>query len=304
MNEKIEPTPMEIIYQVLAPTLAIVRAQPPRTKIPKRVSIPLEKITRDLIENKLHEGEQNVKVGSVSVLVELSLDRSFDAFDLPVFSAVVSIYEQGNFPFTLETLYRCMTGNNEARVTKQIAEKIRKSLEKMALTLISIDWSEEFKKYKGSTDSKARLKGTLIEVRSLEIEKSNKKYEYFQLLGEPILYTYAKYKRQILTLDAKYLDVPLRRDPNTISLEYWLLIRIAAISRNPKMSNHITFASIYEKANADSKIERQRTRNKVFTMLDYWKELHFIDYKTVGKYHAIAIERPAIERPAIERPRE
>jgi len=144
-------------------------------------------VTRDLFERMVRIAGENLEYA-----YDLMRSLAFDDFDFLLYCALVRAYKKSIPTFTANRLYQWITGDDEATVSKEMAENISRRLEKMASTLVTLDLTEAVKEYdtvKGVSSEK--ITGSLIELYSAEVEWGDKKRKTFCLLGEPILRIYA-----------------------------------------------------------------------------------------------------------------
>ena len=145
-------------------------------------------MTRDLFERMVRIAGENLEYA-----YDLMRSLAFDDFDFLLYCALVRAYKKSIPTFTANRLYQWITGDDEATVSKEMAENISRRLEKMASTLVTLDLTEAVKEYDTvKEDSLRKITGSLIELHSVEVEWGDKKYEIFRLLGEPILRIYAQ----------------------------------------------------------------------------------------------------------------
>lgn len=166
-------------------------------------------------------------------------------YDAAVMDAIYTLYVSGSEVFTPEMIVRTMSGNLTQDVTPQKAGAITKSLNKLTMVRITIDCTEELIARKVlKKGQKAHLKSYLMPLRELEVKLGNQKIaKGYQLIEEPVLYTYAEKVGQIINVPRSLLETKgeLSDTDEVIIIKRQLIKRIEAM-KNSK--NHIVSRKI------------------------------------------------------------
>ena len=205
-----------------------------------------------------------------------------DRYNKAIHDAMLSIYLAGNKGGSLNQLYKVLNGNKETLKApeEKTLKDISKAIDKLSLTRITIDATDEAKLY---GFSKAKIKNYLMPVKIVEVEINGNKAEGFVFLDEPPLYTYARQKNQINSGDIGYLNVPLNTTPENIKLTSYLFERVqGAKSEKSKLGPVILYETIYEILEIDTpnantlRKKRSDIRKKVDSILNSWTRAGFI----------------------------
>ncbi len=194
----------------------------------------------------------------------------------------MTLFVNGNNEYvTPQMIYRTMTGNPTAKITKDIQKEIEESLQKLAKTWIDIKPSpEEAKAYKFDRVNFTYRGSVIMWEAAVDVIINRQKCEnVYHIMRTPILYTYAAIKKQIATIDIKLLDTPIRKRKSVMQLQSYLLKRVLAM-KSGKVSHIILYSSIYEMTDFDGvknvKKRRADIRRAVREILQYWKDEKFI----------------------------
>lgn len=203
-------------------------------------------------------------------------DKGFTSLDKEVHDAVVSLYAAGNKVFSPAMVYRTMAGKSDGAFVPQ--EKLREiiaSIHKCMSSIITIDASEEASIY----GLEAIYSQNLIYAKSVTLKTKGWEVSAFMLLDEPVLYKYAKLKRQVFSVPLRVLDSPPSKTNDIIVLQGYL-VRIVESLRRPgsKQSPVVLYQTLYEllDCQAAPKQKLQRVRDNVKTVLNYWVEIGYI----------------------------
>lgn len=205
-----------------------------------------------------------------------SEDKGFTSLDKEVHDAVVSLYAAGNKVFSPAMVYRTMAGKSDSAFVPQ--EKLREvtaSIHKCMSSIITIDASEEA----GIYGMEARYSQNLIYAKSVTLRTKGWEISAFMLIDEPVLYKYAKMKRQLFSVPLRVLDSPPSKTNDIIVLQGYL-IRIVETLRRPgsKLSPEILYRTLYELLDCQDAPKQKllRVRTNVKAILDYWVEIGYI----------------------------
>ncbi len=207
----------------------------------------------------------------------LRISKKLDAFDKRVYIAAASLYAYRVDTMTIGQIYNAM-GYDGAPGAKD-REKINNSLSKMQMAHIFIDNKEEASAYKGYDHF--RYDGYLLPLeRVSRIVNGVAVDGVIHLLKEPPMYTFAKNRQQITTIQRTLLQTPLSKTNANLLLEDYLIERIAR-AKTGKGQKKILYKTIYDNAGITSTKQRQRAKGKITQLLDYYQSTGYIKgYKT------------------------
>lgn len=251
----------------------------------------------------------------MNVLLTLNFDeeeegikimKPLSIYERRVHDIIVSLYAIGNTCITIPMIYRALTlSKSRTKVPSKYAhEKIENAVKMLSRTRVKINVREEMAQYKDI--DRAEYEGTIIAVESLTIEEKGHETRYLRFFREPILYTYAKAKKQVVHVDQKYFQFKEQKGEMVHVLAGYLMHRITnmlRISKGKRSRTHrtILFSTIFKQIMytkdtevAFSKRNEQYYRNLVLQILEEWKELGLITgvelEKERNKYRSIIIE--------------
>lgn len=208
--------------------------------------------------------------------------QGLNEWDYAVYGAITTLYEAGNNFMTLAMIYRSMV-KPTARLSQTMAKKIYDTVLLLTQTGIQIDSTDERKRYPNlAKRESARFVGHLIDGRILvhfsgtiqgRIIPDN---TVLQVLAEPILYQYARLKRQVISGPMGMLCVPVNQNQRVITAKHYLIRRIQQKTKNKDVA--ILYRTLYEKVgiNSSSRTKLSRFRKGVCELLNSWKKQEFI----------------------------
>lgn len=229
----------------------------------------VRKNTAEPIVTKVSFSYQNMDI--------FSLDKGFTSLDKEVHDAVVSLYAAGNKVFSPAMVYRTMAGKSDSAFVPQ--EKLREittSIHKCMSSIITIDATEEASVYQGL---EAYYSQNLIYAKSVTLKTKGWEVSAFMLMDEPVLYKYAKLKRQLFSVPLKVLDSPPSKTNDVIVLQGYLMRIVETLRRpNTRQPNEIRYQTLYELLGCQDATKQKllRVRNNIKLILDYWVEIGYI----------------------------
>ena len=206
-----------------------------------------------------------------------------DPFNRAVLDSALSLFLAGNTHFTAESIYYEMTGNNRRsqHPNREILKDIVKAIEILSLGRVFIDATNEAKA-KGYKFQQTHFEGYLLPLDGLHVVLMNGvKVDAYEFLKEPVLFSYAKQKGQVLTCSIDMLALPesLNMTRDNVILQRYLIERIEGM-KNPhnNLGCVILYESIYEALGKQeaSRVMKGKIRDKVKAFLDNWKDLAYI----------------------------
>ena len=240
------------------------------------------------------------------VLVDLDINAisttdNITEFDGMVLNAIYSILETGQTVFTAKQVayivYR--GGNSASSVSPKQVGAITKSIEKMRLIDLTVNW-EQHAHLKKLPENITGYKetGYLLPVKRHEFISSGQKVKGYQLIDAPPLYSYSKAVGQINTAPMQALDIPgLRMDDEKATMREYMLTQIGHMKHNKRFSKNMTLEAIMRSAGIEiDELPKDKKSNKtkhIETMLQRFREIGYIkNYDIVKKgrsLHAVKI---------------
>lgn len=219
-----------------------------------------------------YEGLDRAKVEGVKWL---------EPFDREVLDAVHTLFKAGNNFITVNQIYRVLTGKKgEEQAPKTLASDIRKSVNKMMYTQLSIDATEEATAFGYAI---YKYDSPMIVAEKVEIKLNGAlttalKVHALGLLG------YAEIKNQIARVPLGIRDTPIKKNKEIINLQGYLE-RAIEIRRNSNLNNTILLDTVLDELGIISKIDtqgralnnaeklrRSKAQKNIINLLEYWRE--------------------------------
>ena len=229
-----------------------------------------------------------------------------------------NLYLNGIEAFTPEVLYRYSIGTHKVgehavRVTDHQKERAIASVERMATIRQELDLTPYIAKY-GSKEAKAHLKeepegAYIIKSYMLPVEEVTERVQgkrqktVYRLIQAPALLKYNDWlaNDRIGQIDKELLDTLSTSVEDSLIKRYLAKRLIALENPNNRISNPvINFKTLYDHIDVEepNKHKRQKIKEKIEGVLDYWKAIKRIKgYKLTKKGRAITgVELDYIKR--------
>lgn len=177
---------------------------------------------------------------------DITVKGNYTEYDRQVQDAFCSLYEYGDKSHivTVPMIYRAMTASS-IDPSPQQAGAITRSIEKQRRINVVIDASKELER-RGVTDEngnpvKFKYDDFLLSLKGIEVTAGGKKVKAYQMKDPPLLLTYSKLTKQLLTVKSDYLDIKevttkgnitknsLRNTESRISIKGYLIRRIEVL---------------------------------------------------------------------------
>lgn len=208
------------------------------------------------------------------------LTKRLTPFDKRVYIAVSALFSAGNSAMTFTQIHYA-TGN-ENRPNKTQLQRIENSVVKMMRALVIIDDTQAAKKlgYEAFT-RQTNLLHAVID-KGIAYNGTQSKAQ-LRVMTEPTLISYAKRRHQITTVPLRLLQGPFNKTDSFIAIQDYLLETIAHAKRGHKKSVRLTFDTICERTHQTDRKQRERTPEKVETVLEHFKTEEWIAGYTTDK---------------------
>lgn len=199
--------------------------------------------------------------------------QRLNQYDLRVYMAIGNLFNAGNAKISIKDIHKAM--GNKSNLAAPQRQKILQSIEKMSSLRITVDTTEEQAagyRYPDLHITRRNLLYTKVDV----VLKKGQETEVIELMEEPVLFQFAIARNQYTTIEPALLCSPVSKTETTLAIENYLIKRITERGKGGKT---ILLSTVYEKAGIKTKQQRYKARDKIKTLLDYWKEQGFIfDY--------------------------
>lgn len=243
----------------------------------EKIIYPLDKLSFHLWQG-LESKKYNVgveKQGSkekINVTFEpLFFGEPMNAYDKRVNTSAFALYNAGNEYMTAGQIFRTMGGKGHHAQARY--EKLKDSIEKMAMVRININNEQEAIKYKYPTFQKF---GANLLACSYEetVEMNSGKSDYcLHMLEVPPLMKYAIEHNQVTTYTPEQFKMPLSMTEMNCAIDDYLRYRIARASGN---TIKILLNTLFEYCNISTRNDRRYTKQRFNTFLNFYAEVKLI----------------------------
>lgn len=244
------------------------------------------------ITNFVYDTVRNEDTKNINV-VQLKNHTRITSTDRRILDAVSTLWMRGHIYFTPSELYRLMYGSN-ARPSEQNLEDLRQSVDKLRCLLVQLDFTDEFNARlikdpeqlvklrllpkKALTDKnyiakKVVINDNLLSLGAIMTGFFGKQVDRYFIKSEPPLLMYNRIKNTIITIPAKYLELPVANTEKSIAFQSYLLARIVSYQHGALKQSTIMYDTIYQEsgiAYPEKKIDLQRDRKIIKKMMDNW----------------------------------
>jgi len=194
------------------------------------------------------------------------INAKVDAYDMAIINAVGSLYiaHQAQEPgepcyLTPMDIWRFMNGkeanDKSFRMSPNQEKQLLLHIDKLRFTKFEIDLRSQMEKWGISFDNRYTQKtgkadDAILNLSGVQIYTTRNKNQStygFRVNTEPILFTYSRYRKQIITVDKSLLNVTNKKNlgENTIVIKNYLLKRIENYKHGYLSSNIIKLETIY-----------------------------------------------------------
>lgn len=222
-------------------------------------------------------------------------------FDRIVEDAIGNLFEQGLTKITPDMVYRQINGqSSEKTVAKSAAQKVDRSIKRLAHTWITLDYTEQMKA-KNSDVKQAKIGDVILPAKNVYIQFANGTVKSGWFVKElPQIYKYSKQIKQIATIPTAilYTSQAARSTDEIITAKYYLIVQIERIRRKPDQKK-ILFDSLFEAIGDTTALNQREIKRRrivaITAILEKFKAQNYIaDYKITkqrgGKIDGVMIE--------------
>lgn len=247
------------------------------TNYPKDFVMPISKIALTLSRGDMEyqqEDNQFVKLKvrgkpdrekktDLYMYASLSLDENcistgnINAFDMAVFRAILSLYNEGNTFFWPEQIYCVLSGHVKGekipKVTEAMTSEITESVNKLMSSMLTINCTEQLEKSKKYSDV-YRLAGADRTQNMLYLEKCRVTFKNgktvtgwkYISIEPPLLYQYSNTIGQITAVPCKALNTGGRNSTVKIAIRDYMMQEISRMKRGTRKSTKMLYQTILE----------------------------------------------------------
>ncbi len=223
-------------------------------------------------------------------IFELRSSNKITAYDIRVHNAICTLYHNGQDTVTLSEIFSVMTGFGRTNPNKNQLMNIENCLRKLGSINVYIDITDELKSevirdkqplidagiLKNNKDQikKATINSKMLTYNIGHIEsQKGKDFRYIHFTTEPILLTYNKAKKTLITIPIEYIGSINSITNKSIAFQDYLLLRIMNYKIGKMNKNKIKYESIYKNSGVEipnDKSNRKRNRQCIKQIMNDW----------------------------------
>lgn len=219
--------------------------------------------------------------------VQLRGRRALTGYDKAVYNTLSTLWNAGNSHVTPHEILRHMNGRAASKgYSKSQIDRVNNSIRKMMGTILYLDMSDDMQKTEFRINDD-RVAGCKIETQLLQATRcelrteTGRTVEGWNIDREPIMYTYNKAKRQIVTVPIGLLDTSaaVSNTEDVIAIREYLLLQIENMRTKHRHNNVIRYDTLYSKTGImkpTGRVAQGRQRDQIKAMLDLWKQRGYI----------------------------
>lgn len=234
-----------------------------------------------------YDGYQGVELQSMEVLTD---------FDREVMDAISTLAPHMQV-MSASDIFRVITGKqNEKFVTPQQREKIDEAMERCGRCMVEIDVTRQYLEKHSNLKEKTKdikFSGRLISYSKLTHRGTNRGVStFYKILDMPPIFQLAESIGKVSVFPIYLLNTPVAKTESNIVVQSFLLRTIDDMKKRNELSPHVKWDQIYEVAKIDVSVRqyKQKIRENVIKMLEYWVTVHFIEnftYTTRGEKEVV-----------------
>ena len=172
----------------------------------------------------------------------LKLTKTINKYDKLVYTAIGSLYTEGQQFVTYPQIYDAMGGSG--RPNKTDRSKIEQSIEKMSKTRLTLTNTSENQRY--SNYELQEIKDNLLHCRTAKGRYKGQQCDIVEIITEPVLLTFAKKRKQVKTIPKALLQSPGSMSQVNLAIKDYLLEAIIWIKNGYRDSNRILLETIWQ----------------------------------------------------------
>lgn len=256
-------------------------------------------------------------------IFELRGANKINAYDRRVYNAVSTLFFNGKSTVSLNEVYSVMTGYKRKNATKNQLEAIEMCLKKLSAVNVFIDITDEVSS-KAIRDkqplieagilknSKDKIKIATIEDKMLHLKygtlesKSGNIFKSIKIVTEPILLTYNRAKKTLITIPMEYIGLSnTNATEKSIAFQDYLLMRIIGFKNGKLRQNKILYETLYRDSGVDKPTDKsnfKRDREAIKRMMSEWQGAglisHYEEFKQGSAIAGILFE--LVEKPKLK----
>ena len=272
---------------------------------PTSIDFPIDKVNHEvwkLLEESEKTGQLRINFNmankhseqKANVLYSISFDelgediskftKKLTPFDKRVMLSVASLYSAKNEVISVTQIYESMGNTGKPNQTQ--LKKINESITKMNSAHIFLSNKKgEDAEAKNHNRPEFEYDGKLLPMERMSAKINGQVVESaIHVFREPPLVTFAKKRKQITTITPELLQSPVNKTEQNLCIDDYLIDRISKMknAKGKKKAVRITkilFDTINTECHRTTSKQKQRTKDVVYTYLDYYKKCDFIkDY--------------------------
>ena len=233
--------------------------------------------TYQIVEKRNLKGQGEI-LTAFKILNEAGyqVTRPFTLFDRFVLSVCISEWLAGNRYTTVAIIYRGLTGKigTDAQPSVTQRKAIKDSLEILMSRLVDYGAEEVCSVMGYNKGNPFYGKGTLLPANYVELSALNGDSDTLIFFtAEPPLLTMAEAKKQLISYDARLLDIPRQQNtPMNIEAKNYTMLRVQEIVLHRQLTPTITFKDVFKKLRIENADNKTKMRVREF-VVGFFKQL-------------------------------
>ena len=225
--------------------------------------------------------------------VQMRGRQKITKYDQAVHNAISSLWAAGNRDISPQEIFRTMNGSTTGKVKEAQVKKVHESVNKMMFTRLYLNMSADIQsgglKIQDQRVTKGVVETQMIQATIVSLQTSNgQTIRGYKLADEPMLYTYSKAKKHVLSVGLDLLDTSdeVSNTDDVIVIREYLLQQIENMRHGYRDNTVIDYETIKESTGVtvlDGKQYQQAFRESVKRILLSWKKKGYIQGYTDHK---------------------
>lgn len=225
----------------------------------------------------------------------VSCSRVLTNFDREVIDAVATLATKTQI-MTDAMIYRVIIGKGDSVVvSSNQKQRVAESMIRCSGCRVVIDITAQLESLPvDPNEESVRFAGNAINFISIEHKIKRGSTTYYKISEMPPFYLLAAKLGKISMIPLRLLDSPVSKTDNVIAMQSFLLREIDTMKRDESKEKVIHWNTIYQMAaqegKGETRQEKQRTRDNIQRILDFWVKENFIkSYDSLPRQNIIAI---------------